>query len=166
MRHPHAGFSSRGALAKPKSPVALPTKGEKSLVCIYCGAKTDVTNSRPKKRQNKVWRRRHCPTCGATFTSIEAASLSDSLVVAVTDPKPTYQPFLRDKLFLSVYNSSQHRPHATSDASALTETILSHLPAISDNSVVDRAALRTVTLTVLERFDTVAAVHYAAFHKD
>ena len=52
------------------------------------------------------------------------------------------------------------------DATALTDTILSHLPAISDQSVVDRAALKTVVVTVLERFDTVAAVHYAAFHKE
>ncbi|MEO6513185.1 MAG: hypothetical protein ABIR37_00720 [Candidatus Saccharimonadales bacterium] len=136
------------------------------MVCIYCGNKTDVINSRPQKRYNKVWRRRHCEACGATFTSIEAAALSEGLVIASKGPKPTYRPFLRDKLFLSVYNSCQHRTTAVADATALTDTILGKLPSISTNGLVDRVSLRKSTLLVLERFDTSAAVHYAAFHKD
>lgn len=134
------------------------------MVCIYCGNKTDVANSRPQKRHNKVWRRRHCPSCGAIFTSIEAAALSESLVVAKKSSKPGYQPFQRDKLFLSVYRSCQHRKHAVADATALTDTILGHLPAISRDGLVDRAALKATALSVLQRFDNAAAVHYAAFH--
>jgi transcriptional regulator NrdR family protein len=136
------------------------------MVCIYCGHKTDVINSRPQKRHNKVWRRRRCTACEAVFTTTESASLSESLVIARSTAKAGYHPFLRDKLFLSVYNSCQHRKSAVADASALTETILGDLPTISQNGLVDRQALRETTLQVLTRFDTVAAVHYAAFHKD
>lgn len=136
------------------------------MVCIYCGNKTDVINSRPQKRHNKVWRRRRCTACGAVFSSAEAATLSESLMVASKASKTALHPFLRDKLFLSVYNSCQHRPTAVADATALSDTILGQLPAISQNGLVDRTALKERTLQVLERFDSVAAVHYAAFHKD
>jgi transcriptional regulator NrdR family protein len=122
-------------------------------------------NSRPQKRHNKVWRRRRCTVCTAVFTTTEGAALAESLVIADKGPKAAYQPFLRDKLFLSVYNSCQHRVSAIADATALTDTILSMLPAISQNSLVDRRALRDNTLRVLEHFDNAAAVHYAAFHK-
>jgi transcriptional regulator NrdR family protein len=135
------------------------------MVCIYCGNKTDVINSRPQKRHNKTWRRRHCTVCDATFTSIEAAALSESLVIALESSKTGYEPFLRDKLFLSLYSSCQHRKHAVSDATALTDTVLSQLPTISQNGLVDRIALKKHTLAVLQRFDNVAAVHYAAFHE-
>jgi transcriptional repressor NrdR len=136
------------------------------MVCIYCGNKTDVINSRPQKRHNKVWRRRRCIVCEAIFTTTEAASLSESLVIAQNNANTGYKPFLRDKLFLSVYSSCQHRKDAIADATALTDTILGYLPSITENSLVDRHALRDTTLQVLTRFDNVAAVHYAAFHRD
>jgi len=135
------------------------------MVCIYCGAETSVVNSRPQKRLNKVWRRRHCTSCTAVFTSIEGPALTESLMIADNSAKHVLRPFLRDKLLLSIYSSCQHRPESISDATALTDTVLSHLPAISRQAVVNRQELIEVVKNVLERFDTAAAVHYTAFHK-
>ena len=133
------------------------------MVCIYCGGPTDITNSRPQKRVNKVWRRRRCHNCDAVFTTIEAAGLTDSLLVR---NKGRLQPFSRDKLFLSIYNSCKHRKTAVNDATALTDTVLGRLPAILNEAAVERPLLITTIQEVLAHFDTAAAVHYAAFHKD
>ena len=135
------------------------------MVCIYCGAETSVVNSRPQKRLNKVWRRRNCSSCRAIFTSIESPALTESLMIADNSSKHTLRPFLRDKLLMSIYSSCRHRQESISDATALTDTVLSHLPAISQEAVVNRLELIKTVESVLKRFDTAAAVHYSAFHK-
>jgi transcriptional repressor NrdR len=136
------------------------------MVCIYCDGKTDVINSRPQKRLNRVWRRRHCQACRAIFTTIEAGALNESLMVRPKTPKQALQPFLRDKLYLSVVASCRHRKNAVTDATALTDTVIGKLTKATDSGVVYRDQLRTIVKEALQRFDQVAAVHYSAFHKD
>lgn len=136
------------------------------MVCIYCGNKTDVINSRPQKRHNKVWRRRRCTACEAVFTTSEAAALAESLMVRSGSHKDELTPFMRDKLFLSIYNSCQHRPSAVQDATALTDTVISRLPITASSGLLRSSQLKNTIMTVLTRFDGVAAVHYAAFHKN
>lgn len=134
------------------------------MVCLYCDGSTRVINSRPQKRLNRIWRRRQCAKCQATFTTIEGAALSESLVTR-TPAKTTLTPFLRDKLYLSVYNSLQHRDNAIQDATGLTDTIMSQLSAATAGGIVHTDRLVIITHDVLKHFDTAAAVHYAAFHK-
>src|SRR5690348_1875861 len=117
------------------------------MVCIYCGNKTDVINSRPQKRHNKVWRRRRCTKCEAVFTTTEAAALAESLRVARKAKPNTLQPFLRDKLFLSIYKSCQHRPDAIQDASALTDTVVSRLPLVASGGLMNTSQLKNTVLT-------------------
>lgn len=135
------------------------------MVCIYCGSKTSVTNSRAQKRLNRTWRRRQCTVCRAVFTSIEQAALAEGLVVTPKASEKQLQPFERDILFLSIYSSCQHRESAVRDATALTDTVLGRLADYSDGAIIDRGQLKAAVLAVLERFDNAAAVHYAAFHK-
>jgi hypothetical protein len=68
-------------------------------------------------------------------------------------------------LFVAVLDSLRHRKTATSDATALTDTILKHLPdcAESDGSI-NRDKLVLLTAGTLSRFDNAAGVHYRAFH--
>lgn len=131
------------------------------MLCIYCQSDTKVVNSRPQKRLNRVWRRRTCMTCGTTFTSSEAIDLSGS--ITVRDAKHL-QPFQRDKLFMSIYDSLKHRKTALSDASGLTDTVITRLYPLMKDAVVDRAAIIEAVTSVLKRFDGVAATHYDAFH--
>lgn len=131
------------------------------MVCIYCSNDTRVVNSRPQKRLNRVWRRRTCTTCGTTFTSSEAIDLSGS--ITVRDMKHL-EPFQRDKLFMSIYDSLKHRKTALSDASGLTDTVISRLYPLMKDAIVERMAIIGAVTEVLTRFDGVAATHYDAFH--
>lgn len=74
------------------------------------------------------------------------------------------QPFLRDKLFLSIHDSLKHRKTATADAAALTATIINQLYTIAHEARLEAAEIIDLSAATLERFDAVAAAHYRAFH--
>ena len=132
------------------------------MVCIYCGSETKVTNSRLQKRDNQVWRRRQCLGCDNTFTTHEIADLGGSVVVrySVKD----LAPFARDILFVSIFESCKHRKQAAADASALTQTIISHLRPHIAEGLLERDIIAAVAAATLERFDSSAATIYRAYH--
>lgn len=161
---------------------------------MYCGGDLAVNNSRPQKNRNQTWRRRLCKACGAVFTSIESIDLSQALIVQnsghndhsrnhsvakiVSDPTGLVA-FDRDRIFISLYKSLQHRTSAASDARGLADTIIAHILRDIQNQnksadskinqiAVSRISSRTIAETILntlKRFDQAAATHYAAFHK-
>ena len=131
------------------------------MLCIYCKSDTKVINSRPQKRTNRVWRRRTCMACGTTFTSTEAVDLSGSVTVRDAE---ALQPFQRDKLFMSVYDSLKHRKTALQDATGLTDTVISKLYPLMQDAKLVRSDIISVTIEVIKRFDKAAATHYIAFH--
>lgn len=132
------------------------------MVCLYCGSKLAVSNSRPQKRTNSVWRRRACPKCRAVFTSVEQIDPAASLVFQ-GDQKHT-EPFSRDKLYISVYEACRHRKTAPEDAKHLTDTIVRQLLGAKHSAVVRRHHVVTVATGVLERFDRLAGIQYHAYH--
>lgn len=147
------------------------------MVCIYCDGPLDVINSRPQKRQNQIWRRRRCTACGAVFTALEALDLSTAISVAkipldgLSDGRPQkhqkaadLEPFDRDQLFISLYESLRHRPGAQRDARALADTATAHIILKAKHGRTDRRTIRDIVLNTLQRFDQAAATHYAAFH--
>ena len=131
------------------------------MVCIYCGGKTAVANSRPQKRSMQTWRRRQCTACGAIFTTIEGADLSTSLVVRAGS---TVEPFLRDKLFISILRAIGHRTEPLQDAGGLTATVIAQLLHTDAKASYTAHNIAVLTHTMLERFDTAAAVQYQAYH--
>jgi transcriptional repressor NrdR len=134
------------------------------MVCIHCGHKTQVVNSRLQKRNNQVWRRRHCLQCGALFTTQEAALYGASWSVRGKDG--SLQPFLRDKLLLSLYRSCQHRPQALRDAAGLADTVIKKIGSEVKAGAVEASIIAQAAQVALNRFDTAASTHYQAFHKD
>lgn len=132
------------------------------MVCLQCGSNTQVFNSRLQKKRNQVWRRRKCATCGTAFTTIEVPEYSGS--VAVRDKEGRLAPFSRDKLLFSLHASLQHRVTAISDATALTDTVISRLLAQAQRSIVEDTSIINTAYIVLARFDKAASVHYQAFH--
>ena len=131
------------------------------MVCIYCGSKTSVTNSRGRNGGLNVWRRRSCPSCKAIFTTSESVDETKALLV---QHRSQFEQFLRDKLLLSVYESLRHRKTALADATALTDTILNTLiPQFEDGKLSSKSITET-TVTILNRFDKAAATHYVAFN--
>jgi transcriptional repressor NrdR len=133
------------------------------MVCVYCGSRTQVANSRPQKRLHQVWRRRTCTTCGAIFTTNETIDFSTSLVVR--NSTGSVQPFNRDQLFVSILRAVGHREAPVRDASALTATITGRLLHNTKTAVITRTDIINTTLQALKHFDQAAAVQYAAYHK-
>ena len=131
------------------------------MVCIYCQSKTQIINSRSQKRSNTVWRRRFCPLCKNTFTSIE--TLKD-LSFVVTDANTSPKPFSRDNLFVSIYLSCGHRTQPINDATALTDTIVSKLLSLISNGSIAKQDLLETSISVLKHFDPVAATSYKAYY--
>lgn len=132
------------------------------MVCLYCGSKLAVSNSRSQKRTNTVWRRRACPTCKAVFTSIEAIDPTKHLMFQ--GRQKALQPFSRNKLYISVYEACKHLNSAPDDSEALTDTIIIQLLGAKHSATVRRHHIVTVALGVLERFDRTAALQYRAYH--
>lgn len=131
------------------------------MVCIYCGADTGVFNSRWQKRTNSVWRRRSCPDCQATYTTIERMDLGKSLLVK--GPKG-FKPFSRDKLLITLHNSLLHRKTALTDAIGLRDTAESLIVIAANDAQVLTSDIITTCTAMLEKFDKTAATHYRAFH--
>lgn len=131
------------------------------MVCIYCAQETRVTNSRHQVRSNRVWRRRNCLACGTTFTSLESVDLNGSITVK---SREQLQPFRRDKLFISIFSSLQHRKTAQEDATALTDTVLNRLQPYMKEVVMQKHVIVRITAECLRRFDSVAATYYKVFH--
>ena len=133
------------------------------MVCIYCGGKTQVENSRPQKRLNQVWRRRECTQCHAVFTTEEAAELGTSISVRA-GTGGSVSPFNRDKLFVSILKAVGHRKTAVDDASALCATVIAKLLHATDQAAVSPADIVRTTVRVLKNFDSAAGVQYQAYH--
>ncbi len=132
------------------------------MVCIYCDAKTSVTNSRKRARDKSVWRRHKCTSCSATFTSVEQVDWPQAVLFKANGSHT--EPFSRDKLLISVHHSLQHRKDATEASTELTNTILSRLVHNIVDASISRATVITVTTEVIKRFDKAAAATYAAYH--
>ncbi len=133
------------------------------MVCIYCSHKTQVINSRLQKKLNQTWRRRHCDNCQGVFTTIEGVDWYSSLVVKKVK---ALEPFQRDKLFVSVFDSLKHRKNACKDATALTATIMSKLAANIDTASLVAGKIGQVAAETLKNFDHAAYTHYTAYHPD
>lgn len=133
------------------------------MVCVYCSNDTRVTNSRLQKRQNQIWRRRQCLSCGAVFSTTEAVTYGNAL--AVQNGTSHITPFSRDLLFLSIYESCRHRTQAAADAAALTDTVIAKLHRLQESpGSLDRDTIVLAASETLKAFDAVACVHYLAFH--
>ena len=136
------------------------------MVCVYCGGKTSVTNSRLHKRLNRVWRRRQCATCLNVFTTNESSDEQRSFMVQ-DDHSTKLVPFSRDRVFISLYRSCGHRRSAARDAAALSDTVMAKLfnPSRTQRATVTKLEIKQTVLQALTHFDRAAATHYEAYHQ-
>ncbi len=128
------------------------------MVCIYCGRKSHVTNSRLQKRTNSVWRRRECLDCGALWTTVEAPESRSAYRVSKDDSIHELQA---ETLLISLYEALKHRKTAVTDAAALRDTILQKLLA-KNEAIIPANEIKKTALQVLGRFDKTAAAVYKA----
>ena len=135
------------------------------MVCIYCGNRTKVTNSRPQVRLGQTWRRRECTRCHAVFTSLEQIALTD--VLRAKKRSGTLEHFERDKLFLSIYRSIDHLPESIGLARELTDTVLSKLFRKKPMSpIIETREISIITAQTLKAYNAAASVRYLSFQTD
>ena len=132
------------------------------MVCVYCGSKTQVTNSRNQKRLKQVWRRRKCTKCSNLFTTIERIDFSSTLLIV--DEADNIEVFVKVRLFLSIYESLGHRVDAIGDAAAITDTVMSNVLKTLKTPLIKRESIVSIAYEVLKKFDKPAAVHYLAYY--
>lgn len=132
------------------------------MVCIYCGAKTRITNSRPQKRLLQTWRRHTCTRCQAVFTTHERADLSGS--VRITYPDGSMRPYQRTQLLISLHESLGHRTDSLEAAEELEATITGQLLKQALGAKLARQDVIQAAHTALRRFDQAGAVYYHARH--
>ena len=132
------------------------------MICIVCGnTKTNVNNSRPHKKRPSVWRRRTCPVCHTTFTTIETVDITDQL--SVEYPASQKTPFSIPRLTIDIANVMAHRDNAADDAYWLAQTVAEQIYRVSTHSISAKV-ISEVTYAVLDRYDGTAAIQYGARH--
>jgi len=132
------------------------------MKCIYCNGKTKVTNTRPRGKEHSTWRRRECLNCNAIVTSEEAIKLEECLLVKKKNGDQ--EPFLRDKLFISIFQSIDHLPKQIETAHYLCETILRHcLKTKPMTALLSSENISITAIRVLKNFDAASAIKYNSY---
>jgi transcriptional regulator NrdR family protein len=77
-------------------------------------------------------------------------------------------PFKKEKLFLSIYKSCEHRPSALDDAIALTQTVMAKVTQsdLAPTGKLPTSLLANSIFDTLMNFDKVSAVQYSAYHPE
>ena len=131
------------------------------MVCILCDSKTKITNSRFMRRSGYTWRRHTCPRCSAVYTTREYVDMANSYRLQHSDG--SLEPILREKLLLSVIESTKHRSNSLEDSTALTDTILAEVLA-QKRLVIEIETLRDISSKILRRFDKTTYVRYLSMY--
>lgn len=131
------------------------------MVCPYCSSKTHVTNSRPRSKGTQVWRRRECKSCKSIWSTHEVIDLSTSH--KIEDSKKQLRPFSRDILYVSIKDALSHRKTPTSEATGLTETVISKLLHIKASKLSTKK-LFEIAHNVISSYDKTAGDVYKALH--
>lgn len=133
------------------------------MFCINCfSKKTKVGNSRPHKKTPSIWRRRSCPRCHISFTTVERPSLAENKPISL--PGGLSDTFSLGRLTISIAAAFTHNPKkAQYDSLWLAQTVEDILS--TDYTVITPEDITAVTHQVLKRFDELAAVQYAAKHQ-
>lgn len=131
------------------------------MVCIYCGGKTKVINSRSQRRNNQIWRRRECLACHSVFTTHESTELESSLSV-IKNGADT--PFLPDLLLWEIMTALGHRKDVYTASREVLGTIVHNLLALPQKPRFQPADISKAASEVLKRFDRRAYLRYQAEH--
>ena len=128
------------------------------MVCPYCKKNSKVTNSRPKKRSNTVWRRRKCLGCGAIWTTLEHSDYATIWRVRTGKHLLTFRP---ESLLISLYEALKHKKTPDIDAQYICNTVIEKLQK-SGQAELSTALIKKTAYDILRRYDKTAAAVYKA----
>lgn len=131
--------------------------------CPFCGNDdTQVKDSRPTDDSQAIRRRRHCPRCGARFTTFERVQLRELTVVKEHGKR---EPFDRDKVLRSMQIALRKRPVDPERLERVVNGIVRELESTVENEVhSDRVG--HLVMTALAELDQVAYVRFASVYKN
>ena len=126
------------------------------MFCINCfHPSTPVVNSRSRKNQPQIWRRRKCPNCQTIFTTYERPSLSENKLVMSSDHKK--EPFNSGKLILSIAKAFAHAPkEAQYNSLFLAQTVEDTLS--SQREVITPEDIAATVHQMIMKYDEMAAM--------
>lgn len=107
-------------------------------------------------------RRRHCPGCGARFTTFERVQLRELTVVKKTGRRT---PFDREKLARSVHIALRKRAVEPERVERMISGIVRRLEALGENELASDK-IGEMVMEGLAELDHVAYVRYASVYKD
>lgn len=133
------------------------------MICVYClNKKTTIPNSRPHKKAPQVWRRRHCSTCGQTFTTYERPSLED---ITLLDNEKVSRQFSLGILTVSIAGSLIATKDTGAVAYELARTVELRLITRYDIALpITVSAIADETYRTLKHYDELSAVQYGMQH--
>ena len=131
--------------------------------CPFCGHNdTQVKDSRPTEDNSAIRRRRHCPDCGARFTTFERVQLRDLTVLKKAGQK---QRFDREKLARSMYIALRKRPVEDERVERVVNGIVRQLESAGE-SELPVGMIGELVMEALLRLDKVAYVRFASVYRN
>jgi transcriptional repressor NrdR len=131
--------------------------------CPFCGnEETQVKDSRPSEDGSAIRRRRHCPACGARFTTFERVQLRELTVVKKTGRRV---PFDRDKLARSINIALRKRAVEPERIERLINGIVRRLESMGESDV-SSDLIGELVMEGLAGLDQVAYVRFASVYKN
>ncbi|MBI1181415.1 MAG: transcriptional repressor NrdR [Alphaproteobacteria bacterium] len=131
--------------------------------CPFCGnEETQVKDSRPSEDGSAIRRRRHCPACGARFTTFERVQLRELTVIKKTGRRV---PFDRDKLARSINVALRKRPVEPERVERLINGIVRRLESMGESDV-SSDLIGELVMEGLAGLDQVAYVRFASVYKN
>ncbi len=131
--------------------------------CPFCGHDdTQVKDSRPTEDNSAIRRRRHCPDCGARFTTFERVQLRELTVVKKGGQK---QRFDREKLAHSMYIALRKRPVEGERVERVVNGIVRQLESAGE-SELPAGMIGELVMETLSRLDKVAYVRFASVYRN
>ena len=131
--------------------------------CPFCGnEETQVKDSRPSEDGSAIRRRRHCPACGARFTTFERVQLRELTVIKKTGRRV---PFDRDKLARSINIALRKRPVEPERVERLINGLVRRLESMGESDV-SSDLVGELVMEGLAGLDPVAYVRFASVYKN
>ena len=131
--------------------------------CPFCGNdETQVKDSRPTEDSSSIRRRRHCPACGARFTTFERVQLRELTVLKKSGRR---MPFDRDKLSRSINIALRKRPVEPERVERMINGLVRRLESMGESDV-PADLLGELVMEGLAGLDSVAYVRFASVYKN
>ena len=131
--------------------------------CPFCGNEdTSVKDSRPTEDNSAIRRRRHCPNCGARFTTFERVQLRELTVLKSNAKRETFD---RDKLMRSVTIALRKRPVDPDRVERMLNGIVRRLES-SGESEIPSKLIGELIMDALATLDQVAYVRFASVYRN